>query len=463
MPSQQVHEMDRLRTGGVAVEMNATRAGYIPIPLAHIPEAEFEGIPFYLRRRREEVDDADELFVLYRRGDIAFTKRDRERLLSNDVEFIYVRMTDHARFRQEMEANLEKVATDPTLSVSQRSAIVYQMSCALVNEALADWSPATSVPRLKRVAGAISTLVIDDPNAFSHLFAASHHDFYTATHLVNVGTYMVGLAYACGVHDPAHLTKIGEAGLFHDIGKIYVPEEVLNKPGQLGDTEWETLRRHSALGSDHLANYEGIDPLVVTVTRQHHERMDGSGYPDALKGEDIHLCSRMCAIVDSFDAMTALRPFKKSTYKVSEALSMIKNEAPEKYDPTLTESWLRLMGSVPNPAAKLQKKESEGEDKADDRRKGKRYRLHCPARMHLLKRFGEGWEERPATQVIAHSISTNGIGVMSQMAIEPGERVRVYLLARRWDEQFLEGLTVRCRSFGDGWFEVGVELIGKGK
>ncbi len=464
MSSNPVTPSDTLRTGGLGQDVHAARMGYIPLPLAHIPEADYAQIPFYIRAGDSQGGSKDANgFVLYRSGEVAFTARERRRLLHNGIEFVYIRMADQHRFREEVEANLEDLAKDSTAAVSHRSAMVYETSLALVNELLADQCFAEGKPRIKRVARAVTSLIVDDPTAFSHLFAASHHDFYTATHMVNVAVYLVGLSYAMGYRDPAELTRIGEAGLFHDIGKVYIPEEVLNKPGKLSDVEWQLLGRHAEMGYTHLSDYDNIDPLALTVTRQHHERMDGSGYPDGLSGDVIDPVSRMCAVVDSFDAMTALRPFKKNTLSVSDAMGILEREAPEKYDAEAVTAWISLMRSITGeePAVAPSQEEPGPVGKAEDRRTRRRYRFNCPARLHIMQETPDGWTERPAVQIIAHNISTLGLGVMSQVPIRVGELVHVYLHARAWNAEYLEAITVRCRSFRDGWYEIGMELITK--
>src|SRR6185503_16976459 len=118
------------------------------------------------------------------------------------------------------------------------------------------------VPALQKISQSVTSMVVKDETAFAHLFAASHHDFYTATHMVNVATWMVPLAYALGHHDIEELNQICQAGILHDIGKIYVPEEILNKKGRLEDAEWDQIRRHPELGVKHLDQYAGIHPLV---------------------------------------------------------------------------------------------------------------------------------------------------------------------------------------------------------
>ena len=358
-------------------------------------------------------------------------------------------MVSQDRFRQQTEAQLGQTADDPSIAISVKSEIVYETSVELMNELLAEPNLAVNSPRLEKVSRAVTTLVLNDPTSFSHLFAASHHDFYTATHMVNVGTWMVPLAYALGHHDVDELSQICQAGMLHDIGKTYISPEILNKTGKLTDEDWAILRRHPELGCTHLEQYERIHPLILTVTRQHHEREDGTGYPDKLVGSQIDPISKICAVVDSFDAMTAFRPFKQRTMTVDQAMDMLIKETPEKYDPVVMDAWISLLrkGTIAKPAstapvvaqpavaqpAAAQPSTASGTapvaasktsatsatattakpafDPGRNQRKFPRTAIHCPGRVHVLDLTPQGFRERLGIPVVAHSLSRSGRGI----------------------------------------------------
>lgn len=450
-------------SGGAGLSHNSARAGYLPVALRCVRSQSLRDIAVYLRAGPGTPEDSGEGgFALYRSASVEFTEADRERLLDAGRKFVYIRISDQTRFREQTERCITTAVIDPVEAVSERSEIIYETSVELVNELLAEPDLHRHASRLQDMSRAIATLVLSDSRAFSHLFAAAHHDFYTATHMVNVATWMVPLAYALGCHDPTELGRICQAGLLHDLGKVFVTEQVLNKQGRLDNEDWAQIRKHPFLGGAHLGSFESADDLVVGVAREHHERLDGSGYPRGLRGEEIGWVSRICAVVDSFDAMTALRPFKTCTMSVSEAILALKAETPAKYDPKVMGAWLILLNQVNDreltPAVKLGGPASEA--KPDERRHNKRFNCHCPARLHVLQRMPEGgWHEAPGVQVTMHSVSRFGLGLLSPMVLALGEHVRVYLMGRTWAGRFVHGQTVRCRAYSDGWFEVGVELF----
>lgn len=157
-------------------------------------------------------------------------------------------------------------------------------------------------------------------------------DHYTFSHSKNVAYYASQLAYAYGMNDET-IAIVREAGLLHDIGKIGIPEQILNKPGKLTDEEYEIMKTHveNSIGIiRHLPSLDYVIPAVIG----HHERYDGRGYPRRVAGEDISLLARILCIADAFDAMISKRSYKQP-YPVEAALQEIENQAGLQFDPEL--------------------------------------------------------------------------------------------------------------------------------
>lgn len=134
-------------------------------------------------------------------------------------------------------------------------------------------------------------------------------DLSTAAHTWRVVLYTRALAEDANL-DRAIVERLTYAAALHDIGKLDIPDAILQKPGKLTDEEFEVMKTHTTLGHDHLRGMGEDDPIAVGLVRHHHERWDGLGYPDGLSGESIPLAARYFAVVDSFDAMTSIRPYR---------------------------------------------------------------------------------------------------------------------------------------------------------
>ena len=186
----------------------------------------------------------------------------------------------------------------------------------------------------------ISESVFRNPGALVSLARLKTQDDYTYMHSVAVCALMVALGRELG-HDEAQCREAGMAGLLHDLGKAAMPLDVLNKPGKLTDDEFRIMRSHPARGHDMLAEGRGVGEGVLDVCLRHHEKMDGSGYPGKLAGDQISLLARMGAVCDVYDAITSNRPYKQG-WDPAESIARMATWAGH-FDPT------HLQGLHPQP------------------------------------------------------------------------------------------------------------------
>ena len=163
--------------------------------------------------------------------------------------------------------------------------------------------------------------------------AVDAKDQTTYGHIRRVRAYALGLAKLCGVTDAKELKAIETGSLLHDIGKLAVEDYILNKPGRLNKQEFEKMKVHAAAGDEILQQVQFPFPVAKYV-RCHHERWDGSGYPDGLKGEEIPLGARILSIADAFDAIRSTRPYK-SAFGIDDSVELLRTQAGSSYDPKL--------------------------------------------------------------------------------------------------------------------------------
>lgn len=155
----------------------------------------------------------------------------------------------------------------------------------------------------------ISSSIMRNPGAIISLARLKTQDEYTYMHSVTVCALMVSLAQQLGMN-AAQRREAGLAGLLHDLGKSFIPLEVLNKPGRLTEQEFAIVQTHPVKGYEALLEGKGVSGGALDVCRHHHEKIDGTGYPDGLKGAEISLLSKMGAVCDVYDAITSNRPYK---------------------------------------------------------------------------------------------------------------------------------------------------------
>ena len=192
---------------------------------------------------------------------------------------------------------------------------------------------------------AISGSVDRHPSALISLARLKTKDRYTFLHSVAVCALMVSLGRQLGLSDD-EVRDAGLAGLLHDIGKIAIPPEVLNKPGALTADEFRTVVVHPQAGYDILVGDTQMRDIALDVCLHHHERMDGTGYPHKLAGEGISLFSRMGAICDVYDAVTSDRPYKKA-WEAAYAIQRMVEWRGNHFDPMVFNAFVKSVGIYP--------------------------------------------------------------------------------------------------------------------
>ena len=167
------------------------------------------------------------------------------------------------------------------------------------------------------------------------------HDDYTVAHIVNVALLTIALAQVVGFR-PAVVRDIGVAAILHDVGKLKVPVEVLNAPGQLTDQQRELVRRHPEDGARMLMSTPGVPELAVTVAFEHHIHHDGGGYPSVPRGWQVNVASEMTHIADVFDALRSHRPYRAGL-PLERAAQIMLGDAGTVFSPTLLQTFFETV------------------------------------------------------------------------------------------------------------------------
>jgi HD-GYP domain-containing protein (c-di-GMP phosphodiesterase class II) len=192
----------------------------------------------------------------------------------------------------------------------------------------------------------ITQSVSRHPGAFVSLVRLKTSDDYTYMHSVAVCALMVSLARQLGLNDD-DTREAGLAGLVHDLGKAAMPLEVLNKPGKLTDAEYAVMKAHPAEGHRMLVEARGVGPVPLDVCLHHHEKVNGTGYPKGLKGDEISLFAKMGAVCDVYDAITSNRPYKAG-WDPAESLQKMAQWAKEgHFDERVFQGFVKSIGIYP--------------------------------------------------------------------------------------------------------------------
>lgn len=204
------------------------------------------------------------------------------------------------------EAFVSAIA-DNSMAPEQKSVVIYEHSLEMMDKLL-ESPTAENIKASKGAIHSLTDMILSDDATAQSLLRITSHDFYTYTHSVNVGVTGILLCKELFKNSDAHdLQELGAGFFLHDLGKIMVRPEVLNKPARLDDAEMRHIRIHPYQGYKILQQADALTEEVRTIVMQHHEFVDGSGYPKRLRDEEIHVYGRICGIADVYDALPADR------------------------------------------------------------------------------------------------------------------------------------------------------------
>lgn len=189
--------------------------------------------------------------------------------------------------------------------------------------------------------------------------AAEYKDNETGLHVIRMSHYAQTLALAMGYSEHAADALLNAAPM-HDVGKIGIPDVILQKPGKLTDEEWAVMRQHTVIGARIIGDHpSGLLRMAATIALSHHEKWDGSGYPHGLAGEAIPQVARIVALADVFDALTSVRPYKDA-WPVEKALDLIRSESGRHFDPELVTAFMDCLPQVEGIRERWADSEADG-------------------------------------------------------------------------------------------------------
>ncbi|WP_026603230.1 HD-GYP domain-containing protein [Methylomonas sp. 11b] len=199
--------------------------------------------------------------------------------------------------------------------------------------------------QVEPVVSGIIESIFRNPDAIVSLLRIKQADKYTFQHSVAVGTLLISFCRALDI-DRKLIEQVGLGGLLHDIGKMQVPNNILNKPGKLTESEFEIMKKHVSYGCQVLEKTPGLSPITLSVAAEHHECFDGSGYPLGLKGDEISLYGQMASVVDVYDALTSTRIYHTGI-EPTEVLRKLLEWSDHHFNLTLVHQFIRSIGIYP--------------------------------------------------------------------------------------------------------------------
>jgi diguanylate cyclase (GGDEF)-like protein/putative nucleotidyltransferase with HDIG domain len=273
---------------------------------------------------------------------------DEAKRWKKDVLEAYLSVTLKRQFTTGLES-LEEICN--RVDQFMRSVDTTENRRASETTALRDGAPHAEPARGPRF---VPPLVVETLNSLA--IAIDSKDPHTQSHSQKVSSYATLLAEALGMNAAA-VEEIRLGGLLHDVGKVGIPEVILNKKGPLDPDEWDQMKQHVEFGARILEKCPGLERIRAMV-RHHHEFFDGSGYPDALLGENIPLGARIIAIADAYDTITSDRAYKHAR-GVDQALAELERCSGTQFEPGMVAAFIAAIRSLPNPVLEITVEQAE--------------------------------------------------------------------------------------------------------
>lgn len=276
---------------------------------------------------------------LFLQSDTVIDEQKKQKL--NQVENIYVSETDKNKYENFIEDRLANIVHDTSLSLDEKTEIIYTTSTELTDSLYENPDALENAQKSKNIVEPILHSVIYNNDTISSYIKIIEYDYYTHTHSLNVSIYALCLGTELNFNEE-QLTALGRAALLHDLGKSKIDHAIVNKNGKLTDSEYHQMKKHPLFGHEIALNIGINDQNILDGIRHHHEKLDGMGYPDKLKGDEITLFARIIGVCDVFDALTTRRSYKQAMSSF-DALQLMKTQMSTHLDMNLVNIFIRML------------------------------------------------------------------------------------------------------------------------
>lgn len=256
------------------------------------------------------------------------------------VRYLYIREEDLPLYDLFIDKIVQAVAQDTHIPITKKAAVIYRQASVILDEMFEDPEALENAPKSKKVVNKFVETIFSDAHAIESLIRITAYDYYTHTHSINVCVYALSLGSYLKLKAEV-LEELGMSALLHDLGKSKVDPAITNKKGRLTFDEFEQMKRHPAYGHAIAVKLGISDRRVLDGIRHHHEKLDGSGYPDGLRGEQITLFARIIGVCDVFDALSTKRSYKDrlSSY---DALHLMKETMKHHLDMEIIDDFIKM-------------------------------------------------------------------------------------------------------------------------
>ena len=279
--------------------------------------------------------------ILFLAADETATDDALQRIASSPDVKLYISHYDSSAFQNYLRSHFDEWFKTDSISIHNKVALLSEIVRNVLLEQFSRNETNSVVTSAKTLGSHIAQLTSNRSLSGSELCQILHHDYGTFTHSANVGFYCSLLASRMG-YTGEKLEEIATGGLLHDLGKLEIDERILNKPDKLDEFEFRTIKEHPLTGFRKLTKVKGVTTEQLLMAYQHHERLDGKGYPVGIGGNEIDIVSRICSVADVFEAMTSNRPYRRALSQ-KQTLEIMSGGVNKSFDKEVFQCWSNIV------------------------------------------------------------------------------------------------------------------------
>ncbi len=246
--------------------------------------------------------------------------------IQKGIRELYIRVEDEDAYKIFISATTDSIFNDPRVSPEKKTATLLNMTEQNMSELFSQFNIAEETAhKAQTVVRSYVNLMIESPKTLGIILQLVSHGEYLYYHSIAVSIFSMFIAKASGQFHQKFMETVGMGGFLHDIGSTQIKKEVVSSPTALTEEQWCEMRSHTQLGLQMIQNTPGIPAEVCYIVYQHHEKMNGKGYPNGIFGPNIYYPAKIVAIADALSALISKRPFRPA-YSVKEAIEIIRTE-----------------------------------------------------------------------------------------------------------------------------------------
>ncbi len=334
--------MSRPLAIAVPLKEAAQTPEFLRVPLENLPA----GRPLTFRLYHSIEGE----FILFCGKGRVLRKEERDRLLQNHLTELYIAREELPDYREYLDRLLAELLVDRDIPIDRKVETFYSLAAGIGKEVMEAPQRPESIAGASEVVRVSVSLLAGGKEVIHRLMGLMAGQYDLVTHSIHVTNYGLALARAAGLRDPGAVSELGLGLFLHDVGLRRIPPGLLRRRGLLCAQERSALEKHPLLGVDLLLPGKLLSPVTLGVIRDHHERCDGSGYPNGVTADRLSLEARIAQIAVAFDFLTTNNPTRRAVSSYEAVRSMCR-EQPGAFDRELLRRFIEIIGLTPEPRA----------------------------------------------------------------------------------------------------------------